>query len=492
MSVPVETPVATSTGNGVSTVFPHAFTVLLASDLVVVGIVNGIPVTYVNGVDYTVAGLGASSGSITMTVAPAVGTVLTRYRQTPVNRTTNYIFDGDLPATTLNQDIDRVVLMIQEMKNGSGALPLTFVQNLPLSGAFFAQNGAKINRINDRLFIGGATLNDGRFPNVQQDWFTQFQLSIGVPVGASVSSLLNVMNAGTTSETGAVGMLAAIQSKYFASAGTAAIAMEAFVVNNNTSLTTNAWAIYAEAHKTTSATASVYACELDTRNTVASVNPTPYQQGDVIGLQIASGAEYSTGFDGSAAIQIVNNLDKWKIGINFIATSITGTDGVTGFGTAIAFAKGHTMSWYNAAGQAVSNISGAVATAANGTSLVFSDQGLQISNSIGQAMAYFYPVASAANQVTFTAAAAASNPFIAAAGSDANPGITLRGKGTGSSGLADSAGVLKVAANSTGLGFFAAAPVAKPTATGSRGANAALASLLTALSNLGLITDSTS
>lgn len=41
------------------------------------------------------------------------------------------------------------------------------------------------------------------------------------------------------------------------------------------------------------------------------------------------------------------------------------------------------------------------------------------------------------------------------------------------------------------LGFFSATPVSKPTVTGSRGANAALASLLTALANLGLLTDST-
>lgn len=40
-------------------------------------------------------------------------------------------------------------------------------------------------------------------------------------------------------------------------------------------------------------------------------------------------------------------------------------------------------------------------------------------------------------------------------------------------------------------GFFGATPVAKPTVTGSRGGNAALASLLTALVQLGLITDST-
>lgn len=45
--------------------------------------------------------------------------------------------------------------------------------------------------------------------------------------------------------------------------------------------------------------------------------------------------------------------------------------------------------------------------------------------------------------------------------------------------------------NATGIGFNGATPVAKPTITGSRGGNAAIASLLTALANLGLITDST-
>jgi hypothetical protein len=41
------------------------------------------------------------------------------------------------------------------------------------------------------------------------------------------------------------------------------------------------------------------------------------------------------------------------------------------------------------------------------------------------------------------------------------------------------------------IGFFAATPAIKQTVTGSRGGNAALASLLTALATLGLITDST-
>lgn len=53
------------------------------------------------------------------------------------------------------------------------------------------------------------------------------------------------------------------------------------------------------------------------------------------------------------------------------------------------------------------------------------------------------------------------------------------------------AGGLRLAAAGGSLGFYGAAAMAKPTVTGSRGGNAALASLLTALASLGLITDST-
>ena len=57
-------------------------------------------------------------------------------------------------------------------------------------------------------------------------------------------------------------------------------------------------------------------------------------------------------------------------------------------------------------------------------------------------------------------------------------------------------GALTVAASTTrftgsNLGFYSATAIAKPTVTGSRSTGAAMVSLLTALSNLGLITDST-
>lgn len=52
-------------------------------------------------------------------------------------------------------------------------------------------------------------------------------------------------------------------------------------------------------------------------------------------------------------------------------------------------------------------------------------------------------------------------------------------------------GVKNLSLGSQAIGFYGTSPQAKPTITGSRGANAALASLLTQLAALGLITDST-
>lgn len=52
--------------------------------------------------------------------------------------------------------------------------------------------------------------------------------------------------------------------------------------------------------------------------------------------------------------------------------------------------------------------------------------------------------------------------------------------------------VLQIAGNTGALGFFNSAGTTKPTVSGSRGGNAALASLLIALAGLGLLTDSTS
>lgn len=96
-------------------------------------------------------------------------------------------------------------------------------------------------------------------------------------------------------------------------------------------------------------------------------------------------------------------------------------------------------------------------------------------------------------------AAAFSTLNTITAGSNINVGSTNGYGMTYSGGLAavalQKANVVGLAVGQSGgsplVGFYGTAPAAKPTVTGSRGGNAALASLLTQLASLGLVVDST-
>jgi len=82
--------------------------------------------------------------------------------------------------------------------------------------------------------------------------------------------------------------------------------------------------------------------------------------------------------------------------------------------------------------------------------------------------------------------------------SDTNGGDLVLASGAAGSGSSGTGGAVLVKvgatqvfkADATGLAFGAGTTVAKPSVTGSRDSNEALASLLTALEDLGLITDS--
>ena len=66
---------------------------------------------------------------------------------------------------------------------------------------------------------------------------------------------------------------------------------------------------------------------------------------------------------------------------------------------------------------------------------------------------------------------------------------TIYSRAWGNSLQANSDGSIQLSASK--VGFFTTAPIAKPTVTGSKGANAALTSLMAALASYGLVVDST-
>lgn len=78
-----------------------------------------------------------------------------------------------------------------------------------------------------------------------------------------------------------------------------------------------------------------------------------------------------------------------------------------------------------------------------------------------------------------------NSPQLTANGAAGAVGMRLTPKGAG---VINLNGATQVSGN---LGFYSTAPIAQPTVTGSKGANAALTSLMTALASLGLVVNST-
>jgi len=140
-----------STGNGVTTVFPYSFRIIDQTHLVVT--VDGVEMALTT--DYTVDGVGNSNGgNVTMLVAPANGTVVLRYRDVPYTREEDYQSNGDLREETLDDDIDLREMQIQQIAEAivraivapigsgfSGLLPSAVGHALYVLGPTATENG---------------------------------------------------------------------------------------------------------------------------------------------------------------------------------------------------------------------------------------------------------------------------------------------------------------------------------------------------------------
>ena len=111
MSVPVQTPVASFAANGITTVFPYAYLLLSSGDLQVT--LDGVVLTS----GFTISGVGSvTGGNVTFAVAPASGTLILR-RKMSLSRLVDYVEAGDLLASTLNLDLDRIWMVMQGLQS---------------------------------------------------------------------------------------------------------------------------------------------------------------------------------------------------------------------------------------------------------------------------------------------------------------------------------------------------------------------------------------
>lgn len=312
------------------------------------------------------------------------------------------------------------------------------------TGQIYQNNGARINRQNDRVFAGTATLNDGNSSQATGDWtFNQYSVS-----GTGAFAYLEhngTMNVG--SPNGQPTIVAASRTSDAGAAGDAAIGVSSIVVNDSTTgAGGSGWNYYATAVRGIGSTGpSTLGFESDVTNLAAAVPIYPNQMfnnGLTANLWIAAGGELP--FQGgsytfnnvSAAIGIFANAPgsptpstQYDKGIVFGAGGIAS-------GTAIALPETYSMTWFNSANQVTNAIFSNATTATGSTSTIqkieFSDFGTLFVDGAGSTQFRVNNgVSGAANYVMATAAASGSSPTIQAQGTDPNPSLVLSGQGTG-------------------------------------------------------------
>lgn len=293
------------------------------------------------------------------------------------------------------------------------------------SGFYYAAHGAVINRLNDRVMIGEATLSNCN-SSVSGDW-------LGAKVGYAMrdATLAVVPWVGSDNVGAGIAITAGVRSSDF---GGVSIWSGAF----NDSANKSVYAYYGECHvMPTSSGGLAFAMELDPAQHKTSVAATPYNVSLVgdqcIGLWIASGADsITTGVgavnDATCAIGIGKNPAKFRSGIVFKNDSLTGADGTTGTGTAIAMAKGHMLTWYNSSGVVCGEIRGD-GTVANGAAIRFDDAGILFLN--GGLVMNLPTVSSAVNWHQVLGSATGNPVEIQANGTDTNINFKITPKGTG-------------------------------------------------------------
>jgi hypothetical protein len=121
MTVSSTTSKASYSGNGTTTAFTVPFYFLEAADVQVILRSGTTETVQTLTTNYTVAGAGVTSGgTVTMLVAPAVGTTLTILRNIEATQETDLVPNDRLPAETLETALDKATMLIQQLDEEAG------------------------------------------------------------------------------------------------------------------------------------------------------------------------------------------------------------------------------------------------------------------------------------------------------------------------------------------------------------------------------------
>lgn len=319
--------------------------------------------------------------------------------------------------------------------SGSGGIGLAD----PGTGKFFASAGARINKLNDRVFVGAATANDGNaFPNAGgADYVTT-----NIPQGPTTS----VAQFAALSSQGTMGIMGATRTSDAAPSGAqGAIGIMGVAINDGIGdKKQGVFAGYFEGQKKNGAgfTAALEVDVADQSGIATDINPYTFFEGDKsVNIWSAAGGARGNVVNTSAAMAILSNGAKYQAGIVFQATCIATN-------VAISMAKDHALQWW-AAGATPTSFIQSVATE-NNYGILFTSAATLIGNSAVAGSTASLAVVYQSNAVDFvqvTGAPTGSNVKVQAAGASANINLSLLPKGaSGKLSLGGPAGSLSATA----------------------------------------------
>lgn len=307
------------------------------------------------------------------------------------------------------------------------------------TGAFFIDNGARVNRLNDRLFVGkSATSYDGKGTPVVKSW-------VGTPSAGIFEYLESNATFGAYAEQSGLGMFAAARTSDTAGGNAeVSIGMASFAYNDRVGGSSGAWNFYGTALREAGANGSTLGIEIDVANLGATVPIMPanlFPAGVSAGLWIASGGEATNNQHvgtASAAMVILSNdagargpVAKFDKGIVIHNQALEGCDGLSGAAVALALARGHAIQWFSNSNLGLGSINHSVDNPNNATNINFSDSGLSVTGVDNLPIFQVKPVLNAANLLQAEAVTTGAAARLNAIGTDANVDIMLQPKGSG-------------------------------------------------------------
>lgn len=304
--------------------------------------------------------------------------------------------------------------------------------NQASTGNFFSGNGAGIWRVNDRVFIAGATASDGAYPPVQNSWVGSFYDANGYTNYAE-PGMLSVSTVPSGQASGFPIAIFGGAQAIGAGLNAAAIGLFGLGVNNNTSHAAFAWGAYFEAQQVTTTGGTAYGVEASVRSTSPAVTLTPYNtppDGMTIGLQLDAGAGVSaTGqYNATAALNISSNPMAFNSGIVFRSGSLAMTSSVA---DAIALPQDYAIDWYTPSGLLGPRIYSSVTTNTSGQSISFNDGFLGVYSQAGSPLLLVMASNTYVNAAALQGSVAGNPVSYAVTGADTNIDIALEPKGTG-------------------------------------------------------------